>query len=289
LWSGEQFYWVINRSMDMIVGTEYYSKRGWAPNGDFRYKGPGLDHLIVRWNALLDRGVEEPITSPPNFPSSPGRFRTLAPNPRSRSGTAWNWSTRAAWMWPRMGRKDIPRTRASPAIVEFLSSYVYRLVFNDNYSQAISSEVASDSRSPTRTSGFIPSVSLDRFQTFASSTNGDEARIMHLPNLRYDVLDRPLGGSPLYWGLGSSLDYLSRSEPHFHARNVGRVRLLPASLAAAFRRRLELGSRGRFARHLLHRQPDPDLTARAAARPPSATTALNRPTLRPARHSPPGA
>ena len=54
---GEQVYWVINRSMDMVVGAEYYSKRGWAPNGDFRYKGPGLDHLTVRWNALLDRGV----------------------------------------------------------------------------------------------------------------------------------------------------------------------------------------------------------------------------------------
>ncbi len=27
--------------MDMVLGTEYYSKRGWAPNGDFRYRGPG--------------------------------------------------------------------------------------------------------------------------------------------------------------------------------------------------------------------------------------------------------
>jgi len=34
---GEQIYWVISRSMDAVVGTEYYSKRGWAPNGDFRY------------------------------------------------------------------------------------------------------------------------------------------------------------------------------------------------------------------------------------------------------------
>ncbi len=58
---GEQVYWVINRSMDMVIGSEYYSKRGWAPNGDFRYKGPGLDHLIARWNALLDRGVEEEV------------------------------------------------------------------------------------------------------------------------------------------------------------------------------------------------------------------------------------
>ncbi len=62
---GEQFYWAINRSMDMVAGSEYYSKRGWAPNGDFRYKGPGLDHLTVRLNALFDRGFVPAPTSPP--------------------------------------------------------------------------------------------------------------------------------------------------------------------------------------------------------------------------------
>ena len=50
---GEQFYWVINRSMDMVIGSEYYSKRGFAPNGDFRYKGPGLDRMAIRWNGSL--------------------------------------------------------------------------------------------------------------------------------------------------------------------------------------------------------------------------------------------
>jgi LPS-assembly protein len=50
---------------------------------------------------------------------------------------------------------------------------------------------------------------------------------MHLPSLRYDVLDRPLGSSPVYWGLGSSLAYLGRSEPRFHARNVGRFDFYP--------------------------------------------------------------
>jgi len=59
---------------------------------------------------------------------------------------------------------------------------------------------------------------MGRFETFASSTDGDEAKILHLPGLRFDVLDRPLGPSPLYWGLGSSLGYLGRSEPGFHAR-----------------------------------------------------------------------
>ena len=226
---GEQFYWVINRSMDMIVGSEYYSKRGWAPNGDFRYKGAGLDHLTVRWNALLDRGVEQEIGN--TIPTNPAAIAQSATTPKPSDlipgPIGEELVNQGGVDVVALGRKDLsPETRVA-GVVEFLSSYVYRLVFNDNYSQAISSEVSSDLSLTHSHNGFTPSISLDRFQTFASSTNGDEARILHLPNLRYDVVDRPLGPSPLYWSLGSSLDYLSRSEPQFHARNVGRVDFYP--------------------------------------------------------------
>src|SRR5581483_9860727 len=34
--AGEAFFWAINRSMDLLAGTEYYSKHGWAPEGEFR-------------------------------------------------------------------------------------------------------------------------------------------------------------------------------------------------------------------------------------------------------------
>jgi LPS-assembly protein len=200
---GEQMYWVINRSMDMVVGSEYYSKRGWAPNGDFRYKGPGLDHLIARWNALLDRGVEESTTTGTVLVNQGGVDVTVS------------------------GRKDLsPATRVG-GTAEYLSSYVYRLVFDDNYSQAIRSDVSSDVVLTHNHNGIIPSVWLDRFQSFASTTNGDEVKILRLPLVRYDVLDRPLVGSSLYWGLGSSLAYLNRSEPFFHSRNVGRLDFYP--------------------------------------------------------------
>ncbi len=228
---GEQFYWVISRSMDMVVGTEYFSKRGYAPNGDFRYKGPGLDHLVVRWNALLDRGVKQPIGS--TIPAGRPKAITGAGQQASRSGPLTGDPIGMALVnqggvdVAANGRKDFsPETRVA-GNVEFLSSYVYRLVFNDNYAQAISSEVASDISLTHAHNGLIPSASMARFQTFASSANGDEARILHLPNLRYDVLDRPLGSSSAYWRLGSSLDYLSRSEPGFHARNVGRFDFYP--------------------------------------------------------------
>jgi LPS-assembly protein len=205
----------------MIVGAEYYSKRGWAPNGDFRYKGPGNDHLVVRWNALLDRGVEEPVITP-IVP-----FLSRGAQPALTLPTGDVLANQGGVDVVALGRKDLTADTRIAGNVEYLSSYVYRLVFNDNYAQAVSSEVASDLSATHNHNGFIPSVALDRFQTFAGSTNGDEARIMHLPSLRYDMLNRPLGSSPLYGGLASSLGYLNRSEPSFHARNVGRVDLYP--------------------------------------------------------------
>jgi LPS-assembly protein len=205
---GEQVYWVINRSMDMVIGSEYYSKRGWAPNGDFRYRGPGRDHLNVRWNALLDRGVEESTTN------AQGQTTNQLVNQGGVDVTV-------------LGSGDLsPRTRISGA-AEYLSSYVYRLVFDQNYSQAISSQVASEVAFIHNHNGVMPSVWLDRFQVFANTAEGNEVKILRLPLLRYDVLDRPLGGSPLYWGLKSSLGYLNRSEPFFHVRNVGRLDFYP--------------------------------------------------------------
>jgi LPS-assembly protein len=205
---GEGVYWAISRNMDMVVGSEYYSKRGWAPNGDFRYKGPGLDQLIARWNALLDRGIEEPTTN------AQGQVTNQLVNQGGVDVTV-------------LGRKDFsPNTRVAGSM-EYLSSYVYRLVFDDNYSQAISSQVASEVVLTDNHNGLIPSVWLDRFESFASTSNGNEVKILRLPLLRYDVLDRPLGSSPLYWGLGSSIGYLNRSEPFFHSRNVGRLDFYP--------------------------------------------------------------
>jgi LPS-assembly protein len=125
------------------------------------------------------------------------------------------------------GRRDFTDHTRAAGTAEYLSNYLYRLVFNDNYTQAVSSEVASDVALTHNHNGFIPSVSLERFETYASSTNGNEARILHLPSVHYDVLNRPLGDSPLYWSAAASGDYISRSEPRFHARNVGRLDFYP--------------------------------------------------------------
>ena len=199
---GEQVYVVLSRSMDMVIGSEYYSKRGFAPNGDFRYKGPGLDHLAIRWNALLDRGIA--ATPPATGLVNQGGVDIAAE-----------------------GRKDFsPNTRLA-GNVEYLSRYVYRLVFNDTYSQAVNSQVRSTLGLTHNTDGYVTSGWFGRHQNFASSATGDEVRILHLPGLRFDVPERPFSISPFYWGMESSMGYLGRSEPDFHARNIGRLDVYP--------------------------------------------------------------
>ncbi|MGC2614773.1 MAG: LPS assembly protein LptD [Terracidiphilus sp.] len=198
---GEQVYIVLNRSMDMVVGTEYYSKRGWAPNGDFRYKGAGLNQFTVKWNALFDRGV---IIPPSTELVNQGGTDILAD-----------------------GRYDLTSQTRAALQVEYLSSYVYKLVFNDNYLQAVNSEVHSTISLTHTHNGLVPSAYLERLQNFASSTEGDEVRILHLPSLRFDVLNEPLHTSPFDWRMGSSVSYLGRSEYSFHVRNLGRFDLYP--------------------------------------------------------------
>ncbi|HMG86380.1 MAG TPA: LPS assembly protein LptD [Terracidiphilus sp.] len=198
---GEQVYVVLNRSMDMLVGTEYFSKRGWAPKGDFRYKGPGLDHFTVTWNALFDRGI---IIPPSTELVNQGGADIVA-----------------------VGRYDLTQETRATVNAEYLSSYIYKLAFDDNYLQAVNSEVHSTMSLTHSHNGLVPSAYLERLQNFASSSQGDEVRILHLPSLRFDVLDEPLHTSPLYWRMGSSISYLGRSEFGFHVRNMGRFDFYP--------------------------------------------------------------
>jgi LPS-assembly protein len=272
---GEQAYWVINRSMDMIVGMEYYSKRGWAPNGDFRYKGPGLDHLTTRWNALLDRGVE--------LPNATGSGTTLT-NQGGLDITV-------------KGLKDLGSGARMAGNIEYLSSYIYRLVFNDNFWQAVSSYVKSNVSLSQTHRGFVPSLDLERFQSFAGTTgsnenttaiNGNQVRILHLPSLRFDALNRPLGATPFYWGMGSSISYLTRSEPgapissggplgtSFHARNAGRFDIYPHLFLPLSAGGWNLAAEAAVRETAYTISQTPDLTGANGGTPTISHDALNR-------------
>ncbi len=194
---GEEIYWVVNRSADLTFGSEYYSKRGFAPRAQFRYRGRGLDFLTVNFHALLDRGLE------PGNVNQGGEDAIVD------------------------GRHDFSAETRAVSGIEYLSSYVYRQAFAENFSVATSSEVKSAAFLQHEDRGLAESLFLGRYQSFQSDTPGDEIRILHLPSLQAEAVDHSIGGTPLLWGFASSADVLTRSEPLFHARNTFRFDLYP--------------------------------------------------------------
>jgi LPS-assembly protein len=197
IYGGEQVYWAINRSTDMTLGTIYYSARGWSENGSFRYHGLGQNFAKARFSALQDRG----------YTPSGGVYT-------NQGGVEVTFS----------GRNDLtPETRAV-ADVDYLSSFLYREGFTDNFNQAISSDIVSAVYATHAWNGYAASVEGDRYQgekRVQSTTPGgivipeQEVHIFHAPALEFLMADHRLGSTGVEWNVGSTVAALKRSQPNF--------------------------------------------------------------------------
>jgi LPS-assembly protein len=201
---GEEIYFPFSRNSDLMLGTEYFSKRGFSPMGQFRYRGFDQNFLHVRFHSLFDRGLQ------------PGNI--------NQGGTDLLVDGRRDWG---------PHTRGV-VDAEYLSSYIYRQAFEENYAVAINSEVKSQLFGQHTLNGLAESLIFDRYQSFQNTTTNAEIRILHLPSLLLEGEDQYLGNTPLMWGGIASVAGLSRSEPAndlntatFKAREVPRVDLYP--------------------------------------------------------------
>jgi len=190
---GDSFYWAINRSMDVTAGTEYYSQRGWAERGQFRARPSDTSYVDLTYFGVVDRkrqGGEEVTLS------GEGRFL---------------------------------QNFRSVASIDYLSSFVFRLAFSEQFTQAVNSEVKSQMFLSNTTNGFSYNGLVQRYQDFESSQNGDVITILHAPSFGFSSVDRRLAHTPLYWSLDAAVEGLSRSEPGFRTANlVGRFDLTPA-------------------------------------------------------------
>jgi len=195
---GDEYYWVINRSMDAWLGVEYYSLRGYSQLGQFRYKGRDLDFAQFHFSALQDRG--QPGTG------------------INQGGEDFIFSGRHDWS---------ANTRAA-ANIEYLSSYVYREAFADNFALAVASEVKSTAFVTHQVNGYAATAEIDRYENFENTTPGDEVKILHLPALNLAALDHGLGIRGLDWSGWLGVDGLKRSEPGFNSAGpTERVDLYP--------------------------------------------------------------
>ena len=193
--AGESVYWAFNRSMDALVGADYYSKRGWFERGEFRARPNDSSYVFFNYVGMVDRGIGTPRQ---NQGGEDAHFMAERPFGNFRG----------------------------IANVDYLSSFVFRIAFTDVYTQAIDSEVRSQIFLSNTTSGFHFNALAERYQNFevcvpppapetgacSTITQTELVRILHAPSFFLSGEERQLGNTPLYWSFESAAEGLQRRE-----------------------------------------------------------------------------
>ena len=179
---GDSYYWAINRMMDATVGGEYMSLRGGSQRGEFRTRPSETSYVDINYFGVVDRGIGTPA------------LKEGGENARLNAA----------------GNIDGFRAVAS---VDYLSSFLFRLAFNEIFTQAVYSEVKSQGFLSRTTNGFSINGFAERYQNFLSTSSGQDITILHTPSFDFSGVDHVLARSPFYWSFDASAGGLSRSEP----------------------------------------------------------------------------
>jgi LPS-assembly protein len=194
---GDQVYLTLGRSADATAGFEYFSSRGFSEMGTVRYRGRGQDFALAHFSALQDRGYTDNFG---NYVNQGGQDVTAS------------------------FRRDFTSKLHGVGDAEYLSSYVYREAFNDNFNQAVSSDITSLTYLAYQSNGFSVDGRFDRYQGLkrVPYTNeagvtvpGEDVRIFHAPSFDFDSIDHHIGKTPLLWDVTASFGGLKRVQPNF--------------------------------------------------------------------------
>ncbi len=199
---GERYYMALNRSSELTIGAEYFSRRGWQQSADLRYRGLmntfTNNFLDFHYTGLLDRGYIQPNGA---YANQGGEDATFS------------------------ARYDFDASTRAVIDAEYLSSYVYREAFSGNFNQAISSDVLSTVFYTHQWDGISAAARVDRYQGLKRvvilptptnpGTPGEQVHIIHAPSLDIEAIDHPIGHSKFLWSFAASAAGLKRVQPNF--------------------------------------------------------------------------
>src|SRR5579864_8646231 len=221
---GDSFYWAMNRSMDASLGGEYYSKRGWSQRGEFRARPSNTSYIDLNYFGVIDRGIAISGGNPPCLSKV---TKEVVPCIVREGGQEVRLTAEGNYYGFR-----------AVSDIDYLSSFLFRLAFNEVFTQAINSEVKSQIFMAKAYRGFTFGGTVERYQNFFQTTDSsgnlsnppvfNNVQIWHTPSADVSSTDRQLGHLPLFWSFDASLDGLSRSEPGFHTSSLlGRFDFTP--------------------------------------------------------------
>jgi LPS-assembly protein len=200
---GLAYYWAINRSYDTLYRVQYFTARGFAHTVEFRGKvAPGTDFTFNLY-AVNDRGIN---VGNGMVQKQGGEELTLD------------------------GHSELPDGWQMRGHLDYLSSFLFRLSFNQSFHDAIFSETHSVGYISKHWSSYAFTVVADRDQEFEDANPDHTIIIKKLPEAQFLSRDRLILGGPLpvWFSLNSSAGFMDRTQPEYQTHEfVDRLDLYP--------------------------------------------------------------
>jgi LPS-assembly protein len=187
---GLAYYWAISRSYDALYRAQYFTSRGFAHTLEMRGKvTPGTDFSFNLY-AVNDRGINIG-----NGVIQKQGGEELSFDGHSELGDGW------------MARGHL----------DYLSSFLFRLSFNQSFHDAIFSETHSVGFVTKHWSSYAFNVVTDRDQEFEDANPDHTIIIKKLPEAEFLSRDRQILGGvlPVWFSMTSSAGLLDRTQPEF--------------------------------------------------------------------------
>ena len=160
---GDSVYWAPLDWMDMTLGAEDFTKRGWSQKADFRarpWEGAQLDSSYF---GVIDRGLKEDDEPPVKQGGHEAKllFTSMLPG-------GWR----------------------AVADLDQLTSLTFRLAWSDTFKEAVNSEVRNTAFLTNNFDGFSANFAALSYQNYLSATPQTSITLRTAPEARFSSVDQ---------------------------------------------------------------------------------------------------
>lgn len=185
--AGDSFYWAPAEWMDLMLGAEYLSRRGWSQVGELRARPWENIRLAATYFSVNDRGLPRPggVRVPQDGHQSHVELDALLPG-------GWR----------------------AVADLNQLTSLTFRLAFAETFAEAVNSEVRSTAFVTNNFRGVSLNFSLTNYKNFLSAVPEAAVVLRASPGARFSSVDQaPWRRWPIYFGFHAAAEATHRSQP----------------------------------------------------------------------------
>jgi len=183
---GEAFYWAPVSWFDATINGELFSRRGPALIADLRAKPADAFSMSYHFFGVDDRGL-------------PGPNGVRVPQGGHESHFTLDG--------------ELPQGWRAVADVNTLSSLTFRLAFASTFAEAVNAEVASTAFLTNNFNGFSLNFAGTGYKNYFSTSPETSIELRTAPEARFSSVDLPIWKWPVYVGIDTYADGVSRKDP----------------------------------------------------------------------------